>query len=343
MLKSQIIKESSELSISHHDRITTSSSQCQDEEKRSSPSTRTCTKKSKICPRGERRFTIPYWRTSISKVILSDSICVVVDIVNLSLFSVEARIEQIYSTVSAQQNQIKSQFKVALLKLPRNVRSLKVEDHYYGDDSDKDAADLTLELAKVAASVASSVSKEVSTTVRSSKKKISTIGGKRRATKKKSSILAAAPSSIRRSTRKRFPSSRLVDDTPLASSTLTAAALGLGCTTAKSSRSRMLVASTPLMSASSGMPVITPKFDMATPLTRTAMRTKRDDEKWLVSVNGSPVYIGSRGGKSKAAQDKMIPIPLGNGKTIMVPADDPEVQPLLQKLVETSMDIMNRS
>ena len=73
------------------------------------------------------------------------------------------------------------------------------------------------------------------------------------------------------------------------------------------------------------------------------MRSKRDDEKWLVSMNGSPVYIGSRGGgKSKANQKNVIPIPVGEGKTLMVPADDPEVQPMLQRLIQKSIDIMNR-
>ena len=272
-----------------------------------------------------------------------------------TFFSVEARIEQILSSVSAQENYIRSQFKVALLKLPRNVRTQKVEDQYYNDEA-KEGVDLTQQLAKVAASVSSSVSQEVSTTVKGgSRKKTSTTVKTRRTTKKKSSILAAAPTtaSLRRSTRKRFTTStRLGDETPLASSTMTAAALGFtgagGNTTVKSSRSRRVL-QTPAGSSNMNLSIITPKFDMATPMTRTVMRAKRDDEKWLVSMQGSPVYIGGGarggGGKSKSKQDngKMIPIPIGDGKTLMVPADNPEVQPVLQKLIQTSMNIMNRS
>jgi hypothetical protein len=73
-------------------------------------------------------------------------------------FSVEARIEQIFSSVNALQKQIRSQFKVALLQQPRNARDLKVEDHYYANESAADlvastSMNLTAELAKVAASV----------------------------------------------------------------------------------------------------------------------------------------------------------------------------------------------
>ena len=88
-----------------------------------------------------------------------------------------------------------------------------------------------------------------------------------------------------------------------------------------------------------GLPIITPKFDPTTPLNRTAMRIQRADEKFLVSMNGSPVYVAR--GKSKT-KDNMIPVPLGNGKTLVVPADNPEVQPILQKLINSCMSIMNR-
>ena len=78
-------------------------------------------------------------------------------------------------------------------------------------------------------------------------------------------------------------------------------------------------------------------------MNRSVMRAKRDDEKFLVSLQGSPVYIGARGArKSKAQRDNVIPVPIGEGKTLMIPADDPEVQPMLQKLIQKSMDIMNR-
>ena len=87
-------------------------------------------------------------------------------------------------------------------------------------------------------------------------------------------------------------------------------------TTGKSTRTRgKIVTQTPATSKNiinpnfSGFPMITPKFDPATPLTRTAMRTQRADEKFLVSMNGSPVYVAK--GKSKT-KDNFIPVPLGN-------------------------------
>ena len=85
--------------------------------------------------------------------------------------------------------------------------------------------------------------------------------------------------------------------------------------------------------------MITPKFDLTTPLSRTAMRTQRADEKFLVSMNGSPVYVQKKTSKSK---NNLIPVPLGDGKTLMVPADNPEVQPMLQNLIKSCMNIMNR-
>ena len=85
------------------------------------------------------------------------------------------------------QTQIRSQFKVALLKQSRSTRALKVEDYYYSDHADN-AVDLTVECAKVAVSVINSISDEVKPNAKTGKKKVS-----RRNTKKKSSILAHGP------------------------------------------------------------------------------------------------------------------------------------------------------
>ena len=84
------------------------------------------------------------------------------------------------------------------------------------------------------------------------------------------------------------------------------------------------------------MSFITPKFDPTTPLHQTAMRTARVDEKFLVSMQGSPVYVPTKG-KSKQ-KENMIPVPLGNGKTLMVPMDNPKVQPILQNLIKSCID-----
>lgn len=244
---------------------------------------------------------------------------------------VETFIEQIYSNVSTLEKQINSQFRLAKLKLPSKIRNQKAEDFYYQNSDDTDNQ-VTLECAKVAVSVSNSIQDEVKINVKGTTGKKKT-GGRG----KKSSILAQGPTStaVRRSTRRRAAPS-WISETPLASSTLTAAALGCTTATAKSSRARrnLIPAPTPIASS-----MITPKFDPKTPLNRTAMRTRKDEEKFLVSMNGSPVYVG---GRAKAKNDNMIPVPIGNGQTLVIPADNPEVQPLIQELIKNCMSVVNK-
>ena len=120
----------------------------------------------------------------------------------------------------------------------------------------------------------------------------------------------------------------------MASSTLTSAALG-GFSTAKTTRAKGR-----LPSAAAQTPMIAPKFDMATPLNRTVSRTAKAEEKFLMSMQGSPVYVGARSKSVK--NENLIPVPIGNGQTLMVPADNPEVQPLIQALIKNCMKIMNK-
>ena len=87
--------------------------------------------------------------------------------------------------------------------------------------------------------------------------------------------------------------------------------------------------------------MITPKFDPSTPLNKTAMRTQKADEKFLVSMNGSPVYVAGRG-SSRAKNDNLIPVPIGGGSTMMVPTDDPSVQPIIQKLIKNCMNMAKK-
>ena len=58
-------------------------------------------------------------------------------------------------------------------------------------------------------------------------------------------------------------------------------------------------------------------------------------------MNGSPVYVGGRGA-SRAKNENLIPVPIGDGKTLMVPSDDPSIQPIIQKLRESCMNIMSK-
>ena len=127
------------------------------------------------------------------------------------------------------QTQVKSQFRMNLLKLPRNIRQMKVEDSYYNEEDDDqaitDKLNLTVECAKVAMSVDKLVSNEVETNVKSKGKK-----GTSKA-KKKSTILSQGPdlasTGVRRSARKKTSQLSWISETPLASSTWTAAALGM--------------------------------------------------------------------------------------------------------------------
>jgi len=258
---------------------------------------------------------------------------------------VEARIEQLNSDIGALQKQIKSQFKVALLQQTRATRQLKVEDFYYkesGDSWEEEKTDLNVECAKLAVSISNNIYKEVKTTVSGANAKATATKKGRRT--KKSSILAshgAVPSSgVRRSTRKRLAPSWMDDtglgETPLASSTMTAAALG-GFSTAKTTR----IKGGRLFSAAQ-TPMITPKFDMATPLNRTVSRTAKADEKFLMSMQGSPVYVGGGGRGRSTKNENLIPVPIGNGQTLMVPADNPEVQPMIQALIKSCMNLMNK-
>ena len=243
-------------------------------------------------------------------------------------FTVEARIEQVNSAIVSLQKNIRSQFKVALLQQSRQTRQLKVEDYYYQNQTD--GSDLIIECAKVAASVTNSVTNSVKKQVKASASK----KGKKTVSKKKhSTILAQGPSStLRKSSRKRAPPGWLNDsETPLASSTLTAAALGGFSTTTRSAKPSASFLATPM---------IAPKFDPMTPLTRTVTRGKKSDEKFLVSMNGSPVYVGGRAGSRK--NENLIPLPIGGGQTLMVPSDNPEIQPLLQSLISSCMNIMNK-
>ena len=79
------------------------------------------------------------------------------------------------------------------------------------------------------------------------------------------------------------------------------------------------------------MSLITPKFDMATPLSRTVMRLAKPNET-LVSLSGSPVYAGNtttakKRGKKKVDDppENLTVVPLGKGKMMMLPMSTPKV------------------
>merc|ERR1719296_143888 len=66
-------------------------------------------------------------------------------------------------------------------------------------------------------------------------------------------------------------------------------------------------------------PMITPKFNMATPLSRTVSRVARANEV-LVSMSGSPVQplaLKTKAAKAEAANNALIP--LGKGQTLNLP------------------------
>lgn len=74
--------------------------------------------------------------------------------------------------------------------------------------------------------------------------------------------------------------------------------------------------------------MITPKFDLSTPLPRSVMRVAKPNET-LVSLHGSPVLAVAttvkkkRGGKGKSeTATENVHIPLGKGKTMVVPIQE---------------------
>ena len=60
----------------------------------------------------------------------------------------------------------------------------------------------------------------------------------------------------------------------------------------------------------------------------------------MMSMRGSPVYV--EGQSRSAKNENLIPLPIENGQTLMIPADYPEVQPLLQSLIQNCMKLMNK-
>lgn len=113
------------------------------------------------------------------------------------------------------------------------------------------------------------------------------------------------PTNVRRSTRKRTTKMPYGMETPLAG---------------PSKRIATGVKATPM---------ITPKFDPTTPLSRTVMRLAKPNET-LVSLSGSPVYAGAttakkgrgRNARTKAGgadDENLAVVPLGNGKLMMLP------------------------
>lgn len=86
-------------------------------------------------------------------------------------------------------------------------------------------------------------------------------------------------------------------------------------------------------------PMITPKFNTATPWTKTVTR-KAEPNEMLVSLSGSPVMPiaampRSKGARSQvaAAASNMATIPLGDKKTLNMPLDD------LESLDPNSIDL----
>merc|ERR550519_2676482 len=66
-------------------------------------------------------------------------------------------------------------------------------------------------------------------------------------------------------------------------------------------------------------PFITPRFNTATPLSRTVSRVARPNEP-LVSLSGSPVVpLSLKGRAAKAEAEGNALIPLGKGQTLNVP------------------------
>ena len=63
------------------------------------------------------------------------------------------------------------------------------------------------------------------------------------------------------------------------------------------------------------------------------MRHQKNTEKFLFSLNGSPVQIMP----NQTQNEDVIPIPLANGSTILVPVDHSDIQPHVEALKKSCL------
>lgn len=227
---------------------------------------------------------------------------------------VESRVSEVEREMEGVINSIHTLYKVELLKLPHSTRNMKWDD--YVAQCQEDGSNPQV-LSEAIAQVVEDVRSEVDSQVTQAKTAIKSTAKKKGRPKKAplSSSDVENTGTVRRSTRKAAGStSRILSD----SSNLETPA-----TAARSTRGRKNEMETPAVGNypvdMGRTPFITPRFNIATPLTKTVSRVARTNEV-LVSLKGSPVQPISN--RSKAAQAEAANnalIPLGKGQTLNLP------------------------
>lgn len=265
---------------------------------------------------------------------------------------VETHIEEARAETEKMCKQIRNAYKVELFKLPKDQKSLLIEDLVQKTieaktqktvNAVRESSIFQANLAKAKESVDSLVQKEVLKVEKSAKKKVrgGTSTVKKAKRKPSFNVLPPPTTDLRRSTRKRIPTDKSIlgMETPMHGPGL---AKGPLTSTAYSNRVRGLgrngtVMQTPMgpnytaafADVSNVLPYITPKFDLATPLHKqpTVMRTAKADET-IISLHGSPIYVGQTTRKGRRVKGAMGPPPtdnveigIGDGKKLVLPID----------------------
>jgi len=201
---------------------------------------------------------------------------------------VEARIAEMEADMESTIKSIHTLYKVELIKLPSSIKNMKWTDYVSQcrEDGSYPFA-LTSAMEKVVEDVTSTVDPKLST-IKTTKKPSTKSKRSSRSSKAASVLATPAPSSSRTARSKK----------------------GSGSLATPSG------APPPAMGRT---PFITPRFNTATPFSRTVSRVARPNET-LVSLGGSPVVplaLKSKAAKAEAEGNALIP--LGKGQTLNVP------------------------
>jgi len=215
---------------------------------------------------------------------------------------VEGRIAEMEADTESVIRSINNLYKVDLIKLPSTTKNMKWDD-YVSECMENGSYPMALSNAmeKVVEDITSVVDPKVSllkSTMKTTTKKGRT---------KKSDINNITGAGARKSTRASRSSTNMVD-------------MATPATSNRSKSNSKTPAGPGMLPPDIGRtPFITPRFNTATPFSRTVSRVARPNET-LVSLTGSPVVplqLRSKAAKAEASNNALIP--LGNGQTLNVP------------------------
>lgn len=239
---------------------------------------------------------------------------------------VESRIAEMEREAEAIIRSIQTIYKVELIKLPQSTRNMKWDD--YVAQCQQDGSNPTV-LSEAMSQVVEDVRSEVDPQIIEAKTVIASTAKKRG---RQPRLAKENEGSVRQSARKATSATRVLADssnmeTPATTSRSTRirnkTVEETPATAARSTRGKSKCEETPAtgrMPPDMGRtPMITPKFNMATPLCRTVSRVARANEV-LVSMSGSPVQplaLKTKAAKAEAANNALIP--LGKGQTLNLP------------------------